>query len=1420
VSDKAGAIQISYPELIDDRYRVKKILGKGGMALVYHVRDTKTGREAALKQLLAKDNAVEQKEVTELFEHEFHILAQLAHPRVIEVYDYGKNAVGPYYTMELLDGGDIRELAPLPWKKCCSLFIDVCSALGLIHSRRQVHRDLTPRNVRCTRDGKAKLIDFGAMTPMGPCKRLIGTPAFTPPEVVGLQTIDARSDLYSIGATLYYALTGRTAFRAGTFGDLRDAWRSKPVPPSSIVEDIPKELDDLVLSLINLDFMARPVNASEIMEKLSAVAGIEIDDKLLASQAYLSKPMLVGRDEEVVSIRKQMMEAISGTGGGFFVEGTAGVGRSRFLDACALEGRVVGATVLRADASDSYAGAWGVVKTLCSQLSDALPELALETAKPYMALLGQILPDLVDRLESIKVFGLSGLPPAQLAAAEGGESYNHSAEVWGRGYSSRPPPPPGGRTSIPIRTSTPQELRPRIQAALRDWWLQICTQRSLVIAIDDIHRVDEPSAAFIAFLSQQISKHMIVLAVTAETDALAVSPVAIKLLKQTSTKLRLGNLKLEHTEKLMGSVFGEVANLKLVASKLQAISNGSPRAIMQLLQHLIDKWLIRYQSGVWTLPGTIDAGELPNSLNEALAAKVRKLTVDSLHLAQAMALDSDQRFSYEDCAIFTEHRDTARLIQNLDELVAAEILATDGFNYWLTQQFWVSTLIEAMNDQERSAAHLRVAEMFEKRGNDLFRAGQHLMHGGQSERAVDALVAYSKASRALTTKNPGTYPEVLQSLPPDWQKSLRSTIELAQKLNRPKKQIGIMMARLSSFIATSGSHDTDQCSAYLQQVWRDCGLDIFSELESSIPFQERIGLMFKLAQERYDATPVSDRVLGPMQAIATMAAGLVEAAGLAYIGDNYDFWQSLPSILPLTFISPAIAQIDKLNKGIGAGVMGRIEQNYQNDVEVLERIDQPDHAGFEGAHLLYLRFGINVGMGNMGAHMGLERALKCAEEVEKSPILQVNAWRIRKLYHLWQGASREAEKCQEQIEMLQIQNSPAFYYRGTHLNPELRLYCLSDDLSGIKQIMEEIEKMVEGFPNWEPVLHYAKGEYQRIRGDYQRALKEFKKALEMAAPGRNQSWPYIAGGYLRSLYGLGDFEQAEREGRQFIQAALEHKLDFGINFVRMPLAVIEAKRGHRTEAVATADEAIDSFKKFGTTGVSLGLAYETLARVGAMVNDDEAFRSNAKLCANQYKAGRNPVLLGKYEKLMQEARTAKMGITVDLASAADFTQLSAISAPTQMSTMLEVCKGPKERAERALELLIKMTNSIGGFVYLMTEEGPVLYASDGKFSPPPEMDTLVGDRINEEVEGSEEITQDGTDEESSRMETSDWATQMGEELRSILFGHNTQQGYAITGMAIMVTSPKKLFKYPAEAVEIISRSLYDSGDVAKLFAAD
>src|ERR1043165_4513376 len=202
---QAGRVMESSPRRIGGRYDVLGVLGRGGMAIAYRVSDAVTGREVALKQLVLPESEKQQRAAAALFEREFHTLAELSHPRIIEVYDYGVDEAGAFYTMELLDGGDLRQRTPLPWREACAITYDVCSSLALIHSRRLVHRDVTPRNIRCTEDGAAKLIDFGAMVPMGPGGSVVGTPSFVAPEVVLGSGIAARADLFSLGATIYYA---------------------------------------------------------------------------------------------------------------------------------------------------------------------------------------------------------------------------------------------------------------------------------------------------------------------------------------------------------------------------------------------------------------------------------------------------------------------------------------------------------------------------------------------------------------------------------------------------------------------------------------------------------------------------------------------------------------------------------------------------------------------------------------------------------------------------------------------------------------------------------------------------------------------------------------------------------------------------------------------------------------------------------------------------------------------------------------------------------------------------------------------------------------------------------------------------------------------------------------------------------------
>src|SRR3972149_367908 len=144
----AGSAPLDAP-VIGGRYRVVERLGKGGMGTGYRVVDDSTGRTLALKKLGVEHKKPRDAAAAQLrFRREFHTMASLRHPRVVEVYDYGLDGGEPYYTMELLDGQDLQDLGAIGPREACALLRDVAAALAFLHPRRLPHRDPAPRHRR------------------------------------------------------------------------------------------------------------------------------------------------------------------------------------------------------------------------------------------------------------------------------------------------------------------------------------------------------------------------------------------------------------------------------------------------------------------------------------------------------------------------------------------------------------------------------------------------------------------------------------------------------------------------------------------------------------------------------------------------------------------------------------------------------------------------------------------------------------------------------------------------------------------------------------------------------------------------------------------------------------------------------------------------------------------------------------------------------------------------------------------------------------------------------------------------------------------------------------------------------------------------------------------------------------------------
>ncbi len=1414
------------------------------MAVVYQVHDDSTKRKLALKRLLPRGSDRNPEKVRLLFEHEYHTLSQLAHPRVIAVHDYGIDDEGPFYTMEVLEGGNLRERSPLPWKDACAVLMDVCSALSLLHSRRQVHRDLTPRNVHCALDGTAKLIDFGAMVPMGPSKQLVGTPAFTAPEVVHSQALDARTDLYSLGATAYFVLTGRNAYPATSFAELRSHWRSLPRPPSIYVEDIPKELDQLVMSLISLDPLGRPTNAVEVMERLSAIAGLTIDEQLVASHAYLSTPTLVGRNDQLLRVRKLMLRALGSRGGTVMIEGDEGVGRSRFLDACVLEGKLAGATVLRAEASDSHTGDWGVVRTILLQLLEALPELALPAIQPRLPVLGHLSSELIQPTVDARRRGSrppgdapeTSLPsdpapdgtngsPVETAPEETGAespgvvaSGDPRAEVWRRGRSVPPPPPESERVELESFDS-PHQLRPRLQSVLRDFLLEIGRQRCLLLAVDDLHEIDEPSAAFLAFLAHEVASEKIVVAVTRRTGASGTSPVALKLLSETGAAVKLRNLTLEHTEELLGSVFGDAPNLKLLSDRLYAMTGGNPRAIMQLAEELVDKGVVRQATGSWTLPSRIEARDFPATLGEAIRAAIEKLGSQARQLAQTIALSPERSFCFEECRLLTEHGDPARTMRYLDELLCSKVLSSDGEFYGVSHQGWVDELLKKMDGERQRALHLRLAALFETREHEGFRVAQHLLRAGEEERALDALLRVNQENRDRFEKSAEHRYSYVQSLPRDWVETFESLRGVCARLARPKSQAFWLHRDFVNHSIVKDASSKASLVELIRVLYHLSALADYHELPATLEPSERLKRALELCQQRHDAAPGSEKVLSPFEAIFQLVQAVVLAIKIAGTAFDHPLIAGVPSLEPLVPLTPALWVAEINARSTSHLTAARYQVARQGYVELLERMAQPDHAGLDESRYLFIKLSVMYAVGMIDASLGTASALQWASEIEENSAFRVNAHRIRLVYYLRQGDTERSEQSKKQIELLQIQNSPIQYFEGTHLFTEALVYSSSDDLMRMKQTLSEIEKMAEQFPTWRPILSYARGEYQRLRGDYQSAMMAFREALQAAAPGDHTAWPCSAGSLIQVLVDLERIPEAVRQGREFLQLGEANGLGIICNYIKRPLALAEAAAGQFEEAVRHADEVIDSYRAIDATGINLGTSLENRARVALCMADEEAFRTHARLCSDQYRIGKNTSLTARYDKLVADARAAKLFVWEELGLDTGNTALEGPEKAAAIADMLTDCQGPRERAEVALQILVEQSGAWGGFLYTIQRDGPSLSATSGEQPTPADLDPMVERYLSAEIEAGEEVTMTSYDRETPADMKSDWSGYGGGLLRPLLLNHNTDHGQAITGIAVLVLEPGREFRFPGEAIASVSKSLLDAGDVATVYTA-
>jgi len=276
------------------RYEIVDLLGAGGMGEVYRARDTRLSRSVAVKVITAK--ATQSQRAIDRFEREAKTVAQLSHPNILDIHDFGRDDGVVYAVTELLEGEDLRDRmrgSMLPSSKVLEIGAGVANGLAAAHGKGIIHRDIKPENIFVTSTGQVKILDFGiaglkddalqevvelearteSLTLTG---NVVGTLGYMSPEQVRGEKADPRSDIFALGCLLYEVLTGNRAFLGETSHDtMRAILNRDPDPIADSRSDVPPGLEAVILRCLEKQPDERFESARDVAFALHAIANNE-----------------------------------------------------------------------------------------------------------------------------------------------------------------------------------------------------------------------------------------------------------------------------------------------------------------------------------------------------------------------------------------------------------------------------------------------------------------------------------------------------------------------------------------------------------------------------------------------------------------------------------------------------------------------------------------------------------------------------------------------------------------------------------------------------------------------------------------------------------------------------------------------------------------------------------------------------------------------------------------------------------------------------------------------------------------------------------------------------------------------------------------------------------------------------------------
>lgn len=613
-----------------NQYELLSLLGAGGMGEVYRARDTRLGRQVAIKIL--SPELQEDSDRLRRFEHEAHTASGLNHPNIITVYEIGESEYGRFLVMELVEGRTLRALTEThPSREgAVQICIQIAQALRVAHAAGIVHRDIKPENIMVRPDGYVKVLDFGLARLVQPLADMqtkaegcndtgssmtapglaVGTLRYMSPEQARGERVTCAADIFSFGLILYELIGGEHPFLADSdFGVVHAILSNPAAPVSRCNAALSPAWDRLVLAMLEKDATRRP-SAAEVEQSLAEIATCGAS---APHTAALSKAKhTVGRERERGQLNAAWSSCVAGRGQLWCISGEPGIGKTTLID-------------------------------------DFLTD-AVSSGAPCMIGRGQC----SERLAGTEAFLpiLEALDDLQCQNTVAAEKLKRLAPTWYAQLTA---------TAPAERSSSPDRIRRELLSLLQE----ISRTQTLALFVDDLQWADISTIDLLSFLGSRLgSIRLLILVAYRPSDFIRAAHPFLQIKRDLQSRGVAHEIQLDF---LSRSEIDEFLALDMPVSKLppelpaliHAKTEGSPLFMADLVSYLRTCGVLAEEEGCWVLarPLPDTEREMPESIRAMIERKIAQLDeqdhrmlagasvqgceFDSTTIARALELDEN-----------------------------------------------------------------------------------------------------------------------------------------------------------------------------------------------------------------------------------------------------------------------------------------------------------------------------------------------------------------------------------------------------------------------------------------------------------------------------------------------------------------------------------------------------------------------------------------------------------------------------------------------------------------------------------------------------------------------------------------------------------------------------------------------------------